>query len=279
MCRRIQSWTALIQLQDTSTALCTWRRRLLTPASAPLPSLCLSPSPPPPLRPAARKSILCDDLNLKKSHWEGVSEEAKSFIALLLNKDPSNRPSAKEALRHPWLAGPGPEERGVGRALGLAVVQRIQRYGASSLFKRSVLQHIAGELLSQPEGRGEPERSVPLGEDARPLIVDPKVRARGEGGGGEGQALAPGGGLEGIWCWKLDFSREDGMPPWRLSPEFEVGFHLPILPQRLYWTESPPPHKRPPAGVAPGVSVRAAEPGGEGSRRPPGAGRGPRRAG
>lgn len=36
--------------------------------------------------------------------WEGVSSEAKHFLRSLLSKDPMDRPTAVEALAHPWLA-------------------------------------------------------------------------------------------------------------------------------------------------------------------------------
>ncbi len=55
-------------------------------------------------------------------------------MAALLHKDPAQRPSAKAALRHPWLRGTA-RERSIGRPLSLAVVQRIQaRQPASRLF-------------------------------------------------------------------------------------------------------------------------------------------------
>lgn len=41
----------------------------------------------------------------EKSWWSGISAEAKDFCRLLLNRDPAQRPSAKEALQHPWLRG------------------------------------------------------------------------------------------------------------------------------------------------------------------------------
>jgi calcium-dependent protein kinase len=31
-------------------------------------------------------SILADELDLGRSHWQGISEEAKDFVRLLLNK-------------------------------------------------------------------------------------------------------------------------------------------------------------------------------------------------
>jgi len=96
------------------------------------------------------KSILCDELDLSKREWEGVSDEAKDFVKMLLVKDPKQRPTAKQALRHPWLSG-AIEERSQGKPLSLAVVQRIQRYGQGSLFKRSVLEFIAAELLSEAQ--------------------------------------------------------------------------------------------------------------------------------
>lgn len=84
--------------------------------------------PPPRTHPPAlgRGSILGDEVDFKRSHWEGISEEAKDFVRTLLVKDPLKRPSALDALQHPWLQGPGAEERGRGKRLGIGVVQRIQ---------------------------------------------------------------------------------------------------------------------------------------------------------
>jgi calcium-dependent protein kinase len=72
-----------------------------------------------------RQSILIDKLNFKRSCWEGISDEAKDFVAQLLNRDPAKRPTAKQALKHPWLRGSA-AERSTGRPLSLKVVQRIQ---------------------------------------------------------------------------------------------------------------------------------------------------------
>lgn len=72
-----------------------------------------------------RQSILLDKLNFKRSCWDGISEEAKDFVAQLLNKDPAKRPTAKEALKHRWLRG-SVSDRSSGKPLSLKVVQRIQ---------------------------------------------------------------------------------------------------------------------------------------------------------
>jgi serine/threonine protein kinase len=40
--------------------------------------------------------------------WEDVSDLAKDFIRHLLVKDPKERYTAEEALKHPWLVCPPP---------------------------------------------------------------------------------------------------------------------------------------------------------------------------
>mmetsp|Transcript_4670 Transcript_4670/g.10122 ORF Transcript_4670/g.10122 Transcript_4670/m.10122 type:complete len:774 (+) Transcript_4670:212-2533(+) len=95
------------------------------------------------------KSILVDPLDLDKPHWAGISAEGKDFVRRLLERDPAKRPTAKEALEHPWLRG-NSSERSTGKRLALSVVQRIQRFAQGSMFKRTMLQAIAAELMSSP---------------------------------------------------------------------------------------------------------------------------------
>lgn len=113
-----------------------------------------------------------DELDFRRSHWDGISPEAKDFVRTLLSKDHTQRPSALQALQHPWLQGPGASERGKGQRLAMGVVQRIQRYSQGSAFKRSVLDMIAEELMHQG---AEEERAVPIGRNAVPIITDPQV--------------------------------------------------------------------------------------------------------
>lgn len=64
-------------------------------------------------------------------------------------RDPAKRPTAKEALSHPWLRGDS-SERSAGKQIDASVVQRIQRFAQNSRFKRGVLRMIAEELLAHP---------------------------------------------------------------------------------------------------------------------------------
>lgn len=72
-----------------------------------------------------RGSILSSRVNFNRSCWAGISDEAKDFVGSLLNRDPTLRPTAKEALQHPWLKGKA-EERSQGQPLHRSVVQRVQ---------------------------------------------------------------------------------------------------------------------------------------------------------
>jgi calcium-dependent protein kinase len=149
-----------------------------------------------PFNPSVSKiwqSILTDKLDFSKGYWAGVSDEAKDFVKQLLQRDPEQRPTAKQALQHPWLKGGTVSERTKGKPLSLSVVQRIQRFSSSSAFKRTILEHIAQDLLaSRPIAprspgmttprspfAGSPARSAsapiscPLGPQARPIVTAP----------------------------------------------------------------------------------------------------------
>lgn len=99
---------------------------------------------------AVWKAILLEPLNMDAPWCSSLSKGAKDFVKFLLQRDPTLRPTAKEALKHPWLAGTS-AERSVGTQLCISVVQRIQRFSQSSLVKRGVLEIIADELVSNPD--------------------------------------------------------------------------------------------------------------------------------
>lgn len=72
-----------------------------------------------------RASILTGKLDFNKKCWDGVSSGAKDFVRSLLTRDPAKRPTAKQALHHPWIRG-RVAERSIGQPLGRSVIQRIQ---------------------------------------------------------------------------------------------------------------------------------------------------------
>eukprot|EP00201_Polytomella_parva_P018472 CAMPEP_0175055060 /NCGR_PEP_ID=MMETSP0052_2-20121109/9860_1 /TAXON_ID=51329 ORGANISM="Polytomella parva, Strain SAG 63-3" /NCGR_SAMPLE_ID=MMETSP0052_2 /ASSEMBLY_ACC=CAM_ASM_000194 /LENGTH=537 /DNA_ID=CAMNT_0016319843 /DNA_START=31 /DNA_END=1640 /DNA_ORIENTATION=+ len=94
------------------------------------------------------RSILTEEVNFSKPGWEDISDEAKDFCRTLLTKDPLKRPSAREALTHPWLKGEV-DQRHRGVPLRRTVVQRLQRFGVENAFRRTVLDMIANELINK----------------------------------------------------------------------------------------------------------------------------------
>jgi serine/threonine protein kinase len=73
------------------------------------------------------KGILTEAPSFRRSAWADVSPEARAFVSALLNKDHAARPTAKEALKHPWLQTAF--HTGKRRPLSATVVQRIQASG------------------------------------------------------------------------------------------------------------------------------------------------------
>ncbi|KAK9904983.1 hypothetical protein WJX75_007021 [Coccomyxa subellipsoidea] len=146
------------------------------------------------------KAILTEEPNFNNSAFKDVSEDAKSFISMLLNKDHRLRPSAKDALNHPWLAGGNSADRAKGAPLQQTVVQRIQRFNQGSALKRTIFELIAQELLltlvPDPSLHGAAPASMDIDWDKQEVLVSHKrplddTRAR------DGSKLAfqgPGGG-------------------------------------------------------------------------------------
>jgi len=92
--------------------------------------------------------ILNSDIDFSPSTWADFSSDSKDFVASLLQRDPSKRLSAVDALKHPWLQEGGALESSSqeqNRPLESSIIQRLQRFGTYSFLKQVVLSKIAGE--------------------------------------------------------------------------------------------------------------------------------------
>ena len=150
-----------------------------------------------PFRPALSavwRSVLTDEPDFSKRHWQEVSEEAKDLVGRLLHKDPKQRPTAAEALAHPWLQGEVSERHAAGpRPIERTIVQRIQRFAQGSAFKRSVLELVAEELLTMaPTTREEAAVQAALKSPA----MSRKASADVDGAGGVAYGVLTG------WYWE-----------------------------------------------------------------------------
>jgi len=49
------------------------------------------------------KKVKIGKFSFSDSCWTNISDKAKDFITKLLTYDPEKRPTAQEALSHPWI--------------------------------------------------------------------------------------------------------------------------------------------------------------------------------
>eukprot|EP00128_Syssomonas_multiformis_P010655 Colp12_sorted_trinity150504_noHs@29329 len=75
--------------------------------------------------------------------WGSISDEARNFICRLLVKDPSERLTAGQALRHPWIRGVRPSLVYMNQSL-----ENLRRLNARRKMKRAILTVTAAARLS-----------------------------------------------------------------------------------------------------------------------------------
>jgi calcium-dependent protein kinase len=103
-----------------------------------------------------------EDAAKMKPYIAALSPEARDLIALLLDRDESRRPTAREALEHPFLTRDRGGSGGGVEALDATLMQRLQAFGQKPRWKRSALQMIMEELV----GRIPTDRAAVLGADS-----------------------------------------------------------------------------------------------------------------
>jgi calcium-dependent protein kinase len=70
-----------------------------------------------PRLPVVWKSILTEHPNFKEKEWKNISDDAKHFVSICLNKDAHSRPETMDCLMHPWLIKTDCSDRFKGIAL------------------------------------------------------------------------------------------------------------------------------------------------------------------
>jgi calcium-dependent protein kinase len=73
-----------------------------------------------PSNPSLRKiwySILHEEVSLTSSRWENISDDAKDFVKICLQKNHKHRVVAKDLLQHPWLTQTDCNDRFKGQPL------------------------------------------------------------------------------------------------------------------------------------------------------------------
>ena len=87
--------------------------------------------------------------------WEEVSEEAKDFIAYLLTYDENERPTAEQALKHPWLENVrSTSSQGFVERESIAAIKSLgylENFRADCKLKQAVCAFIASQILTRRE--------------------------------------------------------------------------------------------------------------------------------
>ena len=90
------------------------------------------------------KAILQEELSFEGEAWESVSNEAKSIIQMLLNRNEEHRPDATKALQlsQAWRLG----DASGSSALTTRAIKSLKHFCAMNKFKRAACAHIAENL-------------------------------------------------------------------------------------------------------------------------------------
>jgi len=84
--------------------------------------------------------------------WATISDSAKDFITQLLTRDQEKRPSAEQALQHPWIQQASEMQReSLASEVAMSALTNLQSFNAQSKLKQATFAFIVSQLLSKNE--------------------------------------------------------------------------------------------------------------------------------
>jgi calcium-dependent protein kinase len=102
-----------------------------------------------------RQLIAEGNVSFDDPEWEDVSGEAKDFVAKLLTYDEDSRPTAEEALRHPWIVNAIQQSSETFRnrhsTLAGDALSNLRSFSNNSKLKQAACSFIASQLLHKQE--------------------------------------------------------------------------------------------------------------------------------
>jgi len=78
--------------------------------------------------------------------WSKISEDAKDLIRKMLVKDPSERISAAEALKHPWMT-----KNAAVNPLNTKAINNLTQFRSKNKLRQAILAFIATQMTSPQE--------------------------------------------------------------------------------------------------------------------------------
>ncbi|OMJ68149.1 hypothetical protein SteCoe_34487 [Stentor coeruleus] len=96
------------------------------------------------------QSVLNSELLFEGKKWRKISEEAKSLIRSLLNRNPKDRPTARQILNSPWI-----KQRADGNAPDNEIISstlsNLNQFDSQSKLQRATLAFIVSQVMSSDE--------------------------------------------------------------------------------------------------------------------------------
>ena len=88
-------------------------------------------------------NIIHKEIKFPEKQWAGISEHAKNFIMLCLDRNQNTRPSIAELFDHPWISEQQPEENN-DQEVRLNIQKNIVAYNQLTNFQKIVLSLVSG---------------------------------------------------------------------------------------------------------------------------------------
>lgn len=101
------------------------------------------------------EAILNGGFQFKGSVWDAVSDDAADFIQDLLSYEPNNRPTAEQALQHPWLQNSRKRVSSAFKKRATdstrSYLNNLKNFNATSKLKQATCAFIASQLCLKQE--------------------------------------------------------------------------------------------------------------------------------
>jgi len=111
------------------------------------------------------RRILYKDPDFRGGAWVHISEACKNFVLSLLNKNAAKRPTAEEALNHPWLRSRDLSTQSLKTSVNELHNFQIRSKFRVALFRMVAIQGIGGKMynasLRPPETPAKDKNSNP----------------------------------------------------------------------------------------------------------------------
>jgi len=95
------------------------------------------------------KKVREGQFNFDDRIWQTISENCKSFIRALLTYNPEERPSAEQALQHPWITELATLQ--IDETLAMSALDNLSRFNSDVTLKQATFAFIASQLMSKSE--------------------------------------------------------------------------------------------------------------------------------